>query len=310
MKRAKWLLLLLALRLPLQADTTLDTAKVKKAVVFIYAADAQGKADRRHPLGTGFLIMVPLKGSPLGKDAVVTGQLLLVTARHLVDPAWAFCSTPQPELIYIRVNSKNYNPAKDALGVDYLPIRLVEKGKKQYFVNDDDKVDAAVTDVGLQLSQDKNDYAPIRLSVFANSDEVGQLKIGDSIISAGLLPGRSGEKRNYPFFKFGDISNIPDEPVWIGCEKGMPELRLERVWIVAASLVGGNSGSPIFYAPSFLSKITRGVIIGLQSSSFGDPEFGSAGVAGMTPIEDIFKIIEQHVAPEMDLYRGDDSNRK
>ena len=113
------------------------------------------------------------------------------------------------------------------------------------------------------------------------------LGIGDSIVSAGLLPGRCGEKRNYPFFKFGEISNIPDEPTWIGCG-GRVELRLERVWFLAANLVAGNSGSPIFYAPPTLltEDIKRGVVIGIQSSAFD-----GADIAGMTPIEDVFKII-------------------
>jgi hypothetical protein len=41
-------------------------------------------------------------------------------------------------------------------------------------------------------------------------------------------------------------------------------------------------------------------IIGVQSSSFG-----GADIAGMTPIEDVFKIIEQHSLPKLDLHRGD-----
>jgi hypothetical protein len=51
--------------------------------------------------------------------------------------------------------------------------------------------------------------------------------------------------------------------------------------------------------------LNRGAVIGVQSSSFD-----GADVAGMTPIEDVFKIIEQHSLLGVDLYRGDETNRK
>jgi len=218
-------------------------------------------------------------------------------------------------MIYLRLNKKHYDPAKDESGIDYAPIPLIVNGKNNYFVRaDDDKVGAAVVDVAFSISQDKYDFIPMRLSVFANPDEIKNLRIGDAVASAGLLPKKSGEQRNYPFFKFGQISNIPDEPVWISCEKNMPELRLERVWFVAINEVSGASGSPIFYVPPDICLMggfihcTRGLdrvmIIGVQSSSFD-----GADVAGMTPIEDVFKIIEQTSPPNVDLYRGDETKR-
>ena len=86
-------------------------------------------------------------------------------------------------------------------------------------------MDAAVVDIGWENHSQKDyDFIPMELSVFASPDEVTKLGIGDSIASAGLIPGKSGEKRNYPFFKFGNISSKPDEGVWVSCEHGMPEL--------------------------------------------------------------------------------------
>ena len=214
----------------------------------------------------------------------------------------------------MRVNKKDYDPTKDTTGVDYLPIPLVKNGVKQYFVrDDDDKVDAAVLDIGLAFTPGKEDFVPLRISGLASSEEMKKLGIGDSIVSAGLIPGKSGEKRNYPFFKFGEISNIPDEPIWMSCDPGMPELRQERVWFIDTNLVGGNSGSPIFYVPSLMCEMpgasctkgfSRGAIIGVQSSSVG-----GADIAGMTPIEDVFKIIERHSSPDVDLYRGDETKK-
>jgi hypothetical protein len=295
-----WLVVFVTCVPLLKATITLDTDKVKKIVVFIYAAKNGGQVDTRRSLGTGFLVMIPRKDNP------AFGPLLLVTARHIVDPQWAYCAQPDPTLIYLRLNKKNYDPAKDATGVDYVPVTLVNNGQLQYAVSDDSMVDAAVMPLdGNQVSQSKYDFAPMGVNVFASQDEIAHLMIGDSIASAGLIPGYPGEKRNYPFFKFGSISSIPDEPTWVSCEPGTPALRLERVWFIAANLVQGNSGSPIFYFPMggggvmFGGPINRPVLVGLQSESFA-----GADIAGMTPAEDIFKIIEKHAGPYADLYRG------
>jgi hypothetical protein len=321
MNRLAWSTLLLLFCLcplrSLRGDTTLDTEAVKRIVVFLYPPNSEGTdADATRPMGTGFLMSAHAKG-----DSKI-GALMLITARHIVDPNWASCS-PEPlsrpdRQIYMRLNNKLYDPKKESTGVSYLPVDLVKNGARKYLVRDDDAaVDAAV----IQLNwgdwgkmQEKYDFRPMSLSVFANPDEIAKLKIGDSIASAGLVPGSSGEKRNYPFFKFGEVSNIPDEPFQVGC-------RTERVWFIAANLIGGNSGSPIFYSPppylTNLVSVGRGVLIGVQSSALialsgqgGNNVLEPAAIAGMTPIEDVFKIIEKNSPAWLDLYRGDEAKRK
>lgn len=318
------LLLLFCLCPLLRSDTTLNTEAVKKIVVFIYEAKVDASkpdgtaADETRPIGTGFLVVVPVT---IAGRTEKGSALALVTARHMVDPYWVTCS-PEPQAqpdrrFYIRLNKTHYDPDSDQTGVSYLPIDLVKDGKKRYFVrDDDDKVDAAVVNVPWEdggKMQKEYDFTPMRLSVFASPDEIGKFKIGDSIASAGLVPGKSGEKRNYPFFKFGEISNIPDEPTQVGC-------RMVRVWFIAANLIGGNSGSPIFYAPptvpTTLSPATRGVLIGVQSAAItarsdqgGNDVLEPADIAGMTPVEDVFKIFEKILPPSADLYRGDETKR-
>jgi hypothetical protein len=218
-------------------------------------------------------------------------------------------------LVYVRVNKANYNPNSDKTGVAYLPIHLIENGKKKYLIrDDDDEVDAAVVPFDAKsYPQEKYDYMPLILSVFASTDEMKNLEIGDTVVSAGLIPQKTGENRNYPFFKFGNVSSIPEEPTWASCD-GKPALRLERVWFIESNLVGGNSGSPIFFIPTSTGRrnggtfvsgedARRGSIIGIQSLSFE-----GADIAGMTPIEDAFKIIELKI-PGIDLYRGEESKR-
>lgn len=320
MKRLTWVLLFSLCSCVLRAETSINTESVKRMVVFIYP-EKDGRPDEQ-PSGTGFLIIAPKLGQKvnLHESNLLEGELWLITARHIVDPAWAGCPGEEPTAIYMRVNKKKYDPTTDKSGIEYLRVPLVESGHNNYFVREDnDRVDAAIILVGGILSQgtmmNQFEAEPMPLGVFATSEEMSKYRIGDSIISAGLLPRVPGEKRNYPFFKFGSISNIPDEPLRIGCF-AQPQNRLEHVWFTNINLVGGNSGSPIFYEPpeicllkSPLIQCPRGLnrvaLIGVQSSSLGDPQYGSTDIGGMTPIEDVYPIIEKHSAPGVDLTRGE-----
>ena len=91
---------------------------------------------------------------------------------------------------------------RTAPGLNTCAFTLVANGQEKYLVSDDDKVDAAVVDFGaMKYSQNDYDFVPMELAVFASADEIAKLGIGDSIASAGLIPGRSGEKRNYPLVR-------------------------------------------------------------------------------------------------------------
>src|ERR1041385_6378492 len=91
------------------AKSNINIEYVQKSVVFLYGPDAAGNAAM--PLGTGFIVQVPLKSNPKRADK------LLVTARHIVDPQWALCpqSSP-PAKIFMRVNTKMFDPDKDSVG--------------------------------------------------------------------------------------------------------------------------------------------------------------------------------------------------
>jgi hypothetical protein len=62
------------------------------------------------------------------------------------------------------------------------------------------------------------------------------------------MPSLPGKSRNYPIFKFGQISNIAAEDVETHCAPASPAFSAS-IWLIAANLVPGNSGSPIFHVP-------------------------------------------------------------
>jgi hypothetical protein len=275
-----------------RAQTFIGYESVRKSVVFLYASDASGKPDESRPLGTGFLIGIPAK-SLSGKS-----YLLLVTARHIVDPAWMGCPLPNPSRIFLRFNKKKFDPAFEDSGVEYQPLDLIWAGPdKSVFVNSDPRVDAAVTLLPLVLSGGDYDIDSISTDLFATPEESRQLGEGIEIVSAGLLPAVAGVRRNYPVFKFGRISSKPDEETKVGCIPGAPTRSL-KLWLIAINLVGGNSGSPILSMPRLFSP-DRAALLGVQSSSF----LGS-DIAGMTPIHYVYEILQSIGKGDWDLHEG------
>jgi hypothetical protein len=278
---------------PLRASINIDVKAVEKTVVFLYSADGTGAVDKTKPLGTGFLVAVPLRSDPN------QAHILLVTARHIVDPVWAHCAVQQnPTVIYARVNKKSdpRQPASDS--VEFVQIPLITSGAPTWFHHADDEVDAAITPFP---KIDGVDIKEVPIEYFPTPEETAAQSIGDPVMSAGLLPGLAGNARNYPIFKFGYISNIPLESIKTRCSPQAVEFEV-KVWLIAANLVPGNSGSPIFHVPLGGSGVriggTRPMLLGVQSISFL-----GADVAGMTPIEFVYEALQQQL-PDGNFRRG------
>jgi hypothetical protein len=279
------------------ATINIDVQGIQKAVVFLYAANAAGEVDKLHPIGTGFLVGMPTK-----TDKSLSYRML-VTARHIVDPIWAKCPVSNPTKIFARVNKKVADDDHKSSIVEFIPVPLVENGENLWLHNADSEVDAAI--VPIVVDDTSMDVTHLLVRDFPTDQEESAQSIGDPVMSAGLLPGVSGNLRNYPIFKFGQISNIPFESIETGCTQDPHAPRFKvKVWLIAANLVPGNSGSPIFHVPFGAQGISfggpRAMILGIQSISFA-----GAGIAGMTPIKYVYEMMQ--AAPfwnNADLERG------
>lgn len=284
-------LLTLLVGLPARASVNINTEVVQKSVVYIYASDANGQVDPEKTVGTGFLVSVPapsLKGI----------WLLLVTARHVLDPTWAHCAGPNPSRVFLRLNTKDYDPKKDDPGVAFVPLTLEADAIRHHT---DPNADVAV--VLLNAKAFKNlDASSIAISDFATDEELKRRLPSDPVLSAGMMLPYPGVKRNYPVFKFGHISTRPDELIPCPCVPN-GEKTLMRLWFLSINLMPGNSGSPIFYVPEGANNASFGTerasLIGLQSIAFLGFD-----VAGMTPVQYIFETIEAMKLKDADLYRG------
>jgi hypothetical protein len=277
-----------------RATININVNAVQKTVVFIYASDANGGVDRNKPLGTGFLVGVPTNTDPNKFYS------FLLTARHMLDPTWAKCPQVNPTVIYARLNKSGFVQGSADSGLDFVRIQLTERGMPTWSHHPSNDIDAAVIPIAIDQNQFDVQYIPVEL--FPTDAEISAQSVGDPIMSAGLLPGLTGNTRNHPIFKFGQISNIPTEDIETRCAQQAPPFQV-KVWLIAANLVPGNSGSPIFHVPLGGGGVTLGgtrpMILGVQSISFL-----GADVAGMTPISFVYEILRAMAPPDSNFRRG------
>jgi hypothetical protein len=130
----------------LYAGVNINVDYVRKPVVFLYAPDSAGVLQ---PLGTGFLVQILARSKP------EQSYKLLVTARHIVDPAWAHCPAPYPSKIFMRINKKTFDAAKDPIGTVDVPLPFTADGHPVFATSTDDEADVAVIVVTGLLNQNE-----------------------------------------------------------------------------------------------------------------------------------------------------------
>jgi hypothetical protein len=259
-----------------QSAFNINLDAIRQSVVVLHIVDSNGTLKEA---GTGFLIVVPTKSDPN------QGYELLVTARHIVDPLWAGCPATTDSLVAL-FNKKDFDPNRDSKGTVEVPL------SREWMYPSDDSADVAVTILNGQfMSTLKLENQPLAVSDLPSIEEAKRVNTGAQIVSAGLLLGASGTQRNYPIFKFGYVSSVPDEKVSVACCPGCAA-HFEKEWMIAASLVPGNSGSPIFFVPAGFPGISlggqRAFLLGVQSTSFVGFD-----VAGMTPVQFLWDAIRK-----------------
>jgi hypothetical protein len=291
------LVLCIFLSTAIYAITSLDVNFLNRTVVFFFQADPNGNVLIHKQVATGFLLSVPRKTAQ-------PPYILLITARHVVDPVWAGCAAENPAKLFLRVNKAHYDPSSNESGLAYIPVTLMENGRATWNKSSDDSVDVAVLNVPVELASADYEIGALNFRNFGKPDEVAKLGVGSQTASTGLVPGLEGEKRNNPIFHFGKIASIPDEASPYQCtEHSAP--RPLRVWWIATTLLPGTSGSPIYFDPLFPpgAAVTAGeprpMLIGLQSLTIRGGD-----LSGMTPASFILDVVSHSVPNDADLTLG------
>jgi len=258
-------------------NTDLINPNVQRSPVFIYAAESDGTVNKNKPIATGFFVGIPATGNRLLR--------VFVTARHVINRAWADCPDKNPAQIYLRFNLKQDDPASKQSGVAY---ERLDAGS--FYQPDDNDVDVAVSIVSQSMMPylDKYDVAPIWLSLFATDDELQSLKIGDQVYTSGLVPSSAGVRKNNVSFTFATVSSLNDERLSSFCAPGA-DPKFVQVWGLTPNLNEGRSGSPIFRTRNrkLNGELHSGpVLVGIQSMATKD-----GGFSGMTKSNDLYKTI-------------------
>ncbi|HTV90113.1 MAG TPA: hypothetical protein VME41_13950 [Stellaceae bacterium] len=277
-----------------RAAANLDLKSLTKTVVELYAANAAGNGpDLKRPIGAGFLLEIPLLANPN------QSYKALVTARHVVDPAWAKCpSATDPAVVYARVNKRSYDPTSGISGIDFIRIELQEKGKPNWWHFHDDDVDAAVLPV--QVDYSIYDVNAVHVALFPTDQDMAVLEPADPVLSVGLLPEET--TRNYPIVQVGAVASIPLEDIETRCTVDSPVILLKE-WLIAAGLAPANGGAPIFNMPSGGpnggARQPRPLILGLQAMPYPGSD-----IVGMTPIGYVYQILQALKLAGANLQRG------
>lgn len=172
--------------------------------------------------GTGFFTAV--KSSRVPNMSIP----YFVTARHVL-------AKVENTDFFIRVNTKDGKAT----------LFKCPAGMKWWFHPDETQsADVAVFPVLLPDHIYKTlDFRTIPLEMMASSDDVikeKEIGIGDEVFSIGLFTHHSGNDKNHPIVRMGNISMIPHDQIPTKSFGNM------EVYLIESRSIGGLSGSPVF----------------------------------------------------------------
>lgn len=182
------------------------------AVVYLYPSEAEAQDGKRIG-GSGFVVGYPLKPT---KKAL----LCVVTNKHVIDSG----------NMVVRVNTTDGKT--DTIALDHAKWYLHPQGD-----------DIAICPISLSsLHRVKH----LRSDAFITKETIDGFDIGpgDECFIVGRFVNHEGRQRNLPSVRFGNISQMPWEPIVID---GFPQ----ESFLVEARSISGYSGSPVYvYVPS------------------------------------------------------------
>jgi len=208
--------------------------------------------------GTGFLVEVPEPRLPGGKVLVY-----LVTNRHV---AMAMTPDATGRAVAHRIikMSAVLNLKAPVDGSRTISIPLPPESSFQWHFPADSSIDLAV--IGFPL-KDEYDVMRIPTSLFFTQDVWKTYRIGpgDKVLTCGYFVYYAGAHQFQPIVREGSLAMVPDDvmPVPIGGSAS--------IYLADLHIIPGNSGSPLFLAPSF----TLG---GYVTDSKGGVPYGLIGV--------------------------------
>lgn len=298
--KLKWLsLVLITLSLPAIAQQSLQPPEAQKpsgeflnlqraagSSIFIYDAnskpcEAPPPGLTLLPLGSGFVIGIPLKSQPATPE-VWRGWKFLITAKHVIGNRQSIILRlnlkDKPEFtcypLSLTADEKARNVLPAPSGIDLVAIVMP----------DIPDTDPTVVDESMLLDQEKM--------------KGWNIGVGTEIFTVGYLFGYSGQKANFPVTKFGEISVVTDEKWYENPDSHLAE----QGYVVEVPNAPGLSGAPIlthgfeFDTNPFRYRELPPYVVGVVKGLMLVPVNGaliSQGVAIVEPAANLRALISQ-----------------
>ncbi len=197
--------------------------EVVKCAVFLGGDDGHGI----HLRGTGFIVQVPLE------EASDSAIRYVITNKHVID---GINRSTVDEAIFIRVNSVSGHA--NWVKTDFA------KWKRH-------SVDIPYVDIAIYYWPNIPvlDVRPVPFAMFVTAEQVESagIGIGDEVFTTGLFSSSSGEDRNAPVVRVGNVARVSDPEVLIATRfRPDPTEYYVESHLVELRSIRGFSGSPVF----------------------------------------------------------------
>lgn len=253
---------------------------ILRCVVFLYA----GAADERRPVGTGFFVSLAVSGRTLDYRYLVTAKHIVEGVHRAGEELYARVNGRGPMEIALWAEAGDELERREKAGEKTDINRVFEDlrakppkpvltlseaiakhepsivegaqfvklgGVDNWIFHEDPNVDAAVFD--WQPPSTVNVWPfPLKWAVtpeFIVKERIGP---GDDVFVAGLFWRHTGQARNIPIIRVGNLVAMPEEPVKTG-------MGLQEAYLIELHSIGGLSGSPVFI---YLGGIRRDFPLG------------------------------------------------
>jgi hypothetical protein len=292
---------------PLRAATSPDAWitpwPIPESVYFVYkSVDSVRGGSRRLPIATAFVLSVPVgavSSSTPGSSRKVAR--FLVTARHVVDPAWAHCSNQNPTSIEVRLNRRSG-------GVGYERIPLRDPGAhpdvRRYFIPADGASDIAIIPLDDRLipNLDSYKFVDTPFSLLPTESDLRTLVATQQVVTASLRSQVPAEINDFPVSDSGVLSSTTSDPVNIRCGSNSPARAL-HVWFIDAPIRQGVSGAPVYTSVVREGETTpTAVLLGVQAIAW--PDRGLAGITPSSALEQLVRVALLDDGQDVDRHSG------
>lgn len=192
--------------------------EVRKCVAFVACKTNPDRGPRL--AGTAFFVSMKVNDERTAE--------YLVTARHTIEKIKDRACDYK---VHLRVNLTDH-------GAKFIETNLSD----WKFHETDERCDVAVIPIALHRDMDHKTF-PLcdeSCALKQGDSEVKKFGIGNEVFLTGLFREHTGEKRNIPIVRVGNIAAMPEEPVatdWKG--------RIDA-YLIECRSIGGLSGSPVF----------------------------------------------------------------